>query len=278
MEPFEVKQLLQQAGLHASKDRGQNFLLDESVIDEMITTADVQADDVVVEVGPGLGILTSALSKKAKAVFAIELDHGLVRHLQAEFLPKHPNVTLFAGDALSSETYFALRSWLKEQKADAPGAYKVVANLPYSITSRILRYFTEMEPRPRSATVMVQKEVAQRAVAKPGDMSLLALMLQTQSEVSIAREVSAELFYPQPEVDSAVLHIDLSRPNPAYSALTDDQKKRFWRLAKRGFSSKRKQLKNNVPDEVENLEKAGIGAQARAQELSVAQWALLATY
>lgn len=283
MDKREIKQLLRRAGLHPSKDRGQNFLMDETVIEEMVAAAGVGKNDLVLEVGPGLGILTQALSSRAKSVFAIELDHGIVKHLQASFLPRHPNVVLQAGDALSSESYRALRAWLAEHNADEEGGYKLVANLPYQVTSRLLRHFTELHPRPSAMVVMVQKEVAQRVTARPGDMSLLALSVQAYSAPHIVKTVSAEAFEPRPEVDSAILACDLSKPDPDYASLSEEERKQFWKLARAGFSSKRKQLKNNLaaitsrkPSEIQLLfEEFGLLPAARAQELSLSQWVRL---
>ncbi len=277
MEIADIRQRLERAGLHPSKDRGQNFLLDESVIDDMIKAAQVTDKDVVVEIGPGLGVLTEKLSSHAHSVFAMELDHGLARELTAQFLPKHANVTLFEGDALSKAAYHAKVEWLDKRP------YKVVANLPYQITSKLMRDFMESTPMPQMVVVMVQKEVAQRATAKPGDFSLLGLSIQVYSEATIVRTVPAKAFFPKPEVDSAVLKCDLTKPNAAYTALTTEQREAFWRLARLGFSSRRKQLKNNLgkPFKRTNEEmlaifaNIGIGQLARAQELTIEQWCAL---
>lgn len=271
MDAAELKKILQETGLHPSKDRGQNFLLDESVVDDMIAAAEVNNSDYIVEVGPGLGVLTPALAAKAQAVLAMELDHGIAKELRARIVPKHQNLTLFEGDALSKEAYRAKVAWLQGQP------YKVVANVPYQITSKLLREFMESEPKPSKVVIMVQKEVAERACAKPGDLNLLALSVQVYSQPSILRLVPAESFYPKPEVDSAVLVCDLSKPHKDYQALSPSQRDQFWRLAKMGFSSKRKQLKNNMPLQAESFAKIGIAPRARAQELTIEQWCALAT-
>lgn len=273
MDAQELKQRLQAAGLHPSKERGQNFLLDEGVVAQMLVAAQVTKSDFVVEVGPGFGVLTQALAKQAQSVLAMELDHGIAKELRARLIPQHPNLTLFEGDALSKDAYRAKQEWLS---TSADRKYKVVANVPYQITSKLLREFMESEPKPSVVVIMVQKEVAERACAKPGDLNLLALSVQIYSQPSIVRLVPAESFYPKPEVDSAVLKCDLSKPDPNYFALSEEQKQQFWRLAKMGFSSKRKQLKNNVAISTEQFAKIGIAPLARAQELTVAQWCALA--
>lgn len=282
MDRSEVKHLLKQAGLHPSKERGQNFLLDESVLQDMAQAADLKPSDLVVEVGPGLGVLTALLSQKTKAVFAIELDHGLARYLASSFLPKHANVTLHEGDALSSGAYHALIAWLEQHKA-APKGYKVVANVPYQITSRLLRHFAELRPQPAGLVLMVQKEVAQRATAKPGDMSLLSLMLQAEGSAHVVQIVPASAFEPEPEVDSAILAVDLTKPHAGYAALADDERQRFWRLARAAFSSRRKQMKNNLGSLGLDLKAilaafraVGLDERVRAQELSLDQWVALA--
>ena len=277
MDITELKKRLDAAGLHPSKDRGQNFLLDEGVLIDMLKAAQVTSNDCIVEVGPGFGVLTEQLAKQAKQVLAMELDHGLARELNNQFLPKHKNVTLFEGDALSKAAYQAKIAWLNGQP------YKVVANLPYQITSKLLRDLMESEPKPQSITVMVQKEVAMRATAKAGDMSLLALSIQAYSQASLVRIVSAKAFFPKPEVDSAVLHCDLTKPNAEYAALNDQQRDQFWKLARLGFSSRRKQLKNNLAkplgrsaDDIQAIfAKIGITPLARAQELTIEQWCSL---
>lgn len=257
--------------------------MDEDVINNMVVAANVGKSDVVVEVGPGLGILTRALSAAAKEVLSIELDHGIVKYLKTHFLPQHSNVILHPGDALASESYHALREWLKKHDADKDGGYKVVANLPYQVTSKLLRHFMELNPYPSQIVVMVQKEVAERVTAKPGDMSLLAISIQAYSKPEIVQIVPAEMFEPQPEVDSAVLRCDLMHPDPDYAQLSTEDRKRFWKLARAGFASKRKQLKNNLsavtnatPQEIQgHLERLGLPATARAQELSIKQWVSL---
>lgn len=295
MQIEELKGYLSRFGIRPTKKKGQNFLLDDAVLDEMVQAAGVTKNDIVVEVGPGFGVLTEKLCQRAGQVIAIELDKKIAEFLRAEIVPKYPNLILLEGDVLSRATYHQFVKTLygivspgaepdsedesyKEVLETLDKKFKVVANLPYQITSRLLRQFLEALPRPMSLTVMVQKEVAERMTAGPGQMSLLALAAQTASTPHIVALVPAEVFFPVPEVDSAVIHCDVMHPNEAFEALDAKQKKQFWRLAKAGFAAKRKQLQRNVKnvlaghDTLSLLDSAGISAQARAQELAIEDW------
>ena len=298
MDPLQLQQLLNRYNIKPSRSKGQNFLLDEDVIARMVEVAGVQADDLVIEIGPGLGVLTKSLCEKAKAVLAIELDENAAVALRKELVPKHANLTLWEGDALSNRAFHHRVEWLagkqgwsekvdlksssyKELLSKLDRSYKIVANLPYQITSKFLRSALEDLPRPSVMVVMLQKEVAERAAAKPGSMSLLSLAVQAYSEAHIVEIVRSTAFYPQPEVDSAVLACDLTKPDAAYASLSADELARFWRLAKAGFASRRKQLKNNlalalpgktIEEVVAILAEIGQASTVRAQELSVADW------
>lgn len=297
MDSEHVFQTLKKFGVDPNRARGQNFLLDEDVVSNMVAVAGITPEDLVIEIGPGLGVLTQALAKAAKQILAIELEPAF-----AQALPKilaHPrNLDVVHEDALSSKAFHYRVEWLANQlRKPMPdrkspeyktflqsldGNYKIVANLPYQITSKILRNFLEDLPRPQTVTVMVQKEVAERATAPAGEMSLLSLSVQAYSRAKISQLVPATSFYPRPEVDSAVLHADLTRPNPAYAALTDEQKNNFWRLARAGFAARRKQLQNNLKPIIDAttltklFEQNGIAPLARAQELTIEQWCALA--
>lgn len=298
MNQESIQQLLSQYGIHPTKKRGQNFLLDESFLDEMLQAGSVDNKDIVVEVGPGLGVLTTKLAEQAKKVITIELDNKIIDFLQNEFLPEHKNVELIEGDALSSSTFHQLVAKLASEQIDGVVAdpndetygelldslnssYKVIANLPYQITSKLMRQFLEAIPRPSQLVVMVQKEVAERIIAKPGQMSLLSLSVQCYSAPRIVTKVPAKAYYPQPEVDSAILHCDVNKGNQAYMNLNKQEQKLFWRLAKAGFASKRKQLKNNLESVIKGgdilsvLGEIGLSPSARAQELSVDDWCRL---
>lgn len=297
MDEQQIISLLKQHGVDPSRARGQNFLLDEDVVTRMAETAGVNRDDLIVEIGPGLGVLTRVLTKKAKRVLAVELEPAFAQALTS-IVGKPANLDVLKEDALSSQAFHQRVEWLaKQRNMPVPDkklpayqellnqldlGYKIVANLPYQITSRALRTFLEDAPRPSSLTVMVQKEVAERATAPAGEMSLLSLAVQAYSRAAISQIVRAEAFHPRPEVDSAVLTCDLTKPNTAYQGLSAEQRASFWRLARAGFASRRKQLRNNLKnliamEEIDALfAKHGIVPLARAQELSVEQWCSLA--
>ncbi|MBU0596905.1 ribosomal RNA small subunit methyltransferase A, partial [Patescibacteria group bacterium] len=223
-KPTKLKQLCEKYQLRPSKQYGQNFLISESVIEKIIKAGDLKKNDTVVEIGPGFGVLTFAMAPLVKRVIAFEIERRLDEYWQKN---KSENVEIIWGDALKRLTAYGLR--LK------PG-YKVVANLPYQITSQVLRVLLEQENKPESITVMVQKEVGERIVAKPGDMSLLALSVQYYGEPKIITKVSKGNFWPEPKVDSAVFTISkISR----VSKFTDEE---FFRIARAGFANKRKQL------------------------------------
>lgn len=293
-----LQSLLKKYNIAPTKKRGQNFLVETSHLDVMLDAGEVNKEDTILEVGPGLGVLTEKLADQAKRVITIELDKKVIDYLHAEFLPQHDSVELIEGDALSSGVFHQLVSKLyrdiepnavlqpkddtyKEVLETLDGSYKLIANLPYQVTSRLLRQFLEAKPRPSQLVVMVQKEVAERIVAAPGNMSLLSLSVQAYSTPKLVSIIPANAYFPVPEVDSAILHCDLTQPNQAYGALDIQGQKLFWKLAKAGFSSKRKQLKNNLQsvikdrDILEVFSELGFSESARAQELSVNDWCKL---
>lgn len=255
------------------KDLGQNFLVDVDVLDDILAAAELTKDDVVLEIGAGRGILTEVLAERVKRVVAIELDQNLVHGLQQRFA-KNANVEIIRGDALR---------WIPEQRDRfADHSWKVVANLPYGITSRILRLLLERDPRPELMVLMVQKEVAERVCAKPGDMSLLSLAVQWFGDPELIRIVSPESFDPEPEVESAVLRIRAkSEERQAKSAAIE---RRVFQLARMGFASRRKQLHHQLAAGLHSsretvqsaLQLVGVTKMARAQELSIEQWKELA--
>jgi 16S rRNA (adenine1518-N6/adenine1519-N6)-dimethyltransferase len=264
--------LLRAYNLRPDKKFGQNFLTDDSILARIVETAQITPQDEVLEVGPGLGNLTAHLARTAKTVTAVELDKRLIPLLEHTLAP-YSNVRLVQGDILGfSPQMLALGS-----------GYKIVANIPYYITSALIRHFIESALPPASLTLMVQKEVAQRICAQPGDLSVLALSVQLYGTPRLAFNVPAGAFYPAPEVDSAVLHVDIFQP----AALTPQQTNQFFEIVKAGFSQKRKTLRNalsgglrHTPIEIENwLEATGINPQARAETLSKENWlALCETY
>ena len=263
MDLSELKNLklaLKLSGLEAKKSYGQNFLIDKEALGEIVASAHVSSEDTVLEIGPGLGVLTDELVKHAAKVVAVEADAEL-----AELLTRRApeNLSVVAADALQYDL------------AQLPKGYKVVANLPYYITSSLLRFLLEAENKPASITVLVQKEVAERIVASPGQMSVLACSVQYYGKPELVRVVPAGSFYPSPKVDSAVLHIALF-DEPAFAADT----KQLFRLIKAGFGEKRKMLRNSLAgglaitnaQAIELIAGADLRETARAQELSLVEW------
>jgi 16S rRNA (adenine1518-N6/adenine1519-N6)-dimethyltransferase len=273
----QTKRRLHQVDLRVKKRLGQHFLIDEDVLKLITSAAGLTSTDVIIEVGPGLGILTKELARQAGWVVAIELDSKLAVALERS-LSSLDNVSIINEDILQIDP----AALLQEQKTRFPQAissYKVVANLPYYITSPILSYFVEASVKPQIMVVMVQKEVAEAIVAEPGQMSVLSISVQFYGEPRIISYVPAQCFYPVPEVDSAILQIDLYS-QPAV-AVTDERG--FFDLVQAGFSASRKQIVNSLAQglglsKVEVLfllEKSHIVPQRRAETLSVEEWAQL---
>ena len=258
--------LLREHGLRADKSLGQNFLHDPAALELIVQAAEIQAKDLVLEIGPGLGSLTRYLALAARAVVSVELDHDLIPVL-ATVLALYANVRVVEGDILQ----VSIPSLLDTDD------YMVVANVPYYITSAIFRLFLAASPRPRRMVLTVQKEVAERICAKPGDMSLLALSVQVYGQPRITNIISSEAFYPTPKVDSAIIRVDMD-PEPQIPTQSLDT---FFHLAKAGFSQKRKTLRNSIsaglrlePLEASQLlEKSGIDPMRRAETLSMEEWA-----
>lgn len=265
----EVKRLLRQSGLKAKKGLGQHFLIDEKALETIIIAAELSPEDIVIEVGPGLGVLTIELARRAGKVIAVELDTKLASLLKRR-LASLPNVNIVNADILKVSP---------TQLLGEENNYKVVANLPYYVTSPILHYFVEASPKPSLMVVMVQKEVGIAIAASPGKMSLLAVSLQVYSKPKIISYVSSQSFYPPPKVDSAIVRFDLF-PEPAVKIADIDG---FFKVVRCGFSSPRKQLRNSLAHGLEVkpaevgllLEKARIEPQRRAETLSLEEWARL---
>jgi len=228
----ETKNLLRRSGLRARKRLGQHFLIDDDVQHQILSAAELTTDDTVLEVGPGLGIMTRELARKVRRVIAIELDDKLAAFLKHE-MASLPNVTIINQDILKVDP----ASLLSE-----PEPYKVVANLPYYITSPVLRHFLEAAIKPGLMVVMVQKEVAEIIAAGPGKRSLLSISVQLYGQPRIISQVPARAFHPSPEVDSAILRVDLY-PKPAVAV---DDTKSFFETVRAGFASPRKQLANSL--------------------------------
>lgn len=252
--------------LQNKKELGQHWLKDRLILDEIVTFAGVEAEDNVLEIGPGLGTLTSAILRRAKSVTAVEFDAELAHKLPAQFPGK--NLTVISSDILQ----FNL--------GRLPTNYKVVANLPYYITAKIINHLLQAKHRPRSITILIQKEVAER-IAQLDGSSLLGLAVENHATVKLGAIVGPEWFTPSPQVDSQIIRLDL-RAKPL---ICDPQlEKTFFRLAKAGFAGKRKKLRSSLaaglaiskPQAEALLTSAEIDPNQRAENLSFEQWLKLA--
>ena len=264
-----TKKLLASYDLHARKGLGQNFLVDGGILKKIASAAELTSEDTVIEIGPGLGVLTETLVERAGKVITIELDNHLADVLKARFSDSN-KVTVISEDVLKVNPVDILA---------AETNYKVVANLPYYITSAVIRHFLEATVKPTMMVLMVQKEVAQQITAQPGEMSLLSVSVQLYGNPTIVSKVSARCFYPAPEVDSAILKIAVY-PRPKVQA---DDIAGFFNLVRAGFSANRKQLPNSLSnglkipknDIIPLLEKAGIDPKRRAETLTIDEWGVL---
>ena len=272
----QTKKLLRRSGLRARKALGQHFLVDNEVLEAIIAAAGLVATDTVIEVGPGLGVLTAELAGQAGWVITIELDNQLAAALRKTLSP-FDNVVILNEDILGTDP----KTLLQEQAPSFPpelNSYKVVANLPYYITSPVLRHFLEASVKPEVMIVMVQKEVAEAIVAGPGQRSVLSISVQFYGKPSIVRYVPAGSFYPAPEVDSAILKIDVF-PQPPVQV----DEEGFFKLVRAGFTASRKQAVNSLsqglglPKEkvLALLEGAEIMPQRRAETFTLEEWARL---
>ena len=263
-----VSALLRQHGLRPDKAMGQNFLIDEGHLARIVEAASVSLSDEVLEVGAGLGSLTRYLAVAARRVVAVELDGKLLPILR-EAVVDHPNVQIVHGDILQLQLTDFFQS---------PG-YLVVANIPYYLTSNLIRHLLEHDQRPSRLALTIQREVAKRACAAPPEMSLLSLSVQLYGAPRIAHHIPGGAFYPVPKVDSALLIVDLySQPK-----LPGSKVDTFFKMAKAAFSQKRKTLANSLatlPDWTKEraatrLEAANIDPRRRPQTLSLEEWGRL---
>jgi 16S rRNA (adenine1518-N6/adenine1519-N6)-dimethyltransferase len=246
---------------YANKTLGQHWLSDFGTLKYITDFAEVKETDTVLEVGPGVGTLTEVLAAKASKVVAVEYDERLATSLAAQFT--NTNVEVIPDDILHFET------------SSLPDHYKLVANIPYYLTSNLLRVLLEGKNPPESMTLLVQKEVAERIAARPGKLSVLAISVQFYCEVELGRVVSAHMFTPPPKVESQVIKMTML-DKPRFSVDTD----KFFSLIKAGFSEKRKKLKTSLchglgisKAETEKLlGDAKIDSNMRAQELSLDEW------
>jgi 16S rRNA (adenine1518-N6/adenine1519-N6)-dimethyltransferase len=262
------KSVLDHYGIAPKKSLGQNFLHDPNLLQKIVATAEIRPNETVLEIGPGTGALTVLLAQAARRVIAIEVDERLKLVLDRALEP-YPNVWVIYQDALTIDIPMLVR----------PDDYVLVANLPYYITSAILRHVLENDHPPRRLVLTVQAEVADRLIAQPPDMSLLAVSVQFFGQPRIVTRLKPGVFWPRPEVDSAVVRIDTYDKPPAEVP----DARTFFRVVRAGFGQKRKQLKNSISsglnlgsDEANALfEAAGIDPRRRAETLSLDEWAML---
>ena len=277
MEPLSVeniKILLKKHDLQPQKSLGQHFLVDGTAVQKLLLAAEIEQEDTVLEVGPGIGNLTGELAKRAKRVIAVEKDPNLVRILNEELkIENIKNVEIVEGDIRKVLGRLSTRN------------YEVVANIPYYLTAYLIRKFLESDSAPKDMTLIVQKEVAKRICAKPPDANLLSVSVQFYASPKSISYISKSSFWPHPKVDSAIIKITpRDYKNKYCNKCTPDEilrfRENFFRIVKAGFSQPRKQLINNLSKSLEVdkirikswLLKNNIQPQQRAETLSVEDW------
>ncbi len=313
---MDIKPLLREFNLRPRKSLGQNFLVDEHALANIVRAAEIGPDDVVLEIGPGLGSLTRHLADAARHVIAVEIDRALLPPLRS-VLADRSNVSIVEGDILRLDPAELLQdvslrgtsfvttpsgppaqsaghgqqSPSDEEIASPPSTsvgrlamtpaehYRVVANIPYYITSAIIRHLLEADIKPQAIVLTIQLEVAQRLTAEPDNMNLLAVSVQFYGEPRIVQRIPAGAFYPAPDVDSAVVRIDL----PAEPRVKVKDVDAFFKVAKAGFGQKRKQLHNSLAaglpvkheQIMQALNEVGIDPKRRAETLTLEEWGRL---
>lgn len=260
---FRAKKQLGAKFFKPKKNLGQNFLKNSEIAKKITLSANIDKDDVILEIGPGTGILTDELVKMGAQVFAIEKDYNLITNLQ-KLYKNAKNIKIVHQDAL----WFDISTFKN---------YKVVANIPYNITSPVIRKFIEADIKPELMVIMVQKEVAERITAKPGssERGLLTLIVEFYADAEILFEVSRKEFYPVPKVDSAVIKLKVKSEK-----LKEVEPQFFFKIIKAGFSSKRRQIHNSLSATLrldkdivlKILSKAKIEPTLRAEDLTLEQW------
>ena len=273
---MSVRRLLSQSGIRPAAALGQNFLIDAAVLDRIVLASDLAPRDVVLEIGAGTGELTRRLADRAGCVVAIELDHRLLPLLN-DGLAAYGNVHVVQGDILRLDPAKLIADATLGHDNLSRG-YKVVANLPYYITSAILRHLLEATLMPDVMVLTVQREVAQRITAAPGSMSVLSVSVQLYAEPQVLFCIKPRSFYPSPNVESAVVRL-VPRSAPLLPA---DKIDVFFRVVRAGFSQRRKQLHNALDaglgprasrDQITaKLQEAAIDPRRRAQALSIEEW------
>jgi 16S rRNA (adenine1518-N6/adenine1519-N6)-dimethyltransferase len=260
-----IRDICKELEILPEKSKGQNFLINQGVIDRIIDFAKISKNDHILEVGPGLGVLTSELLGRAGKLTAVELEDKLIGYLESRF-KNESSFELIHDDILKL---------LTDKEFDL-GDYRVIANLPYAISSRFLRLILERKNKPSEMILMLQKEVGERIVAKPSKMSVLSVMVQFYSEPEILFKVSKKNYWPEPKVDSVVMRLNVR------SELPDIDERKFFKVVKVGFSAKRKMLKNNLGNVYETqkiakaMEKLSLDSKIRPEGLAVQSWVELA--
>ena len=272
-----IKTLFRRYKIRPLKKFGQNFLIDKDILKQIVEAADISPEEVILEIGPGIGNLTQELAKKAKKVVTIEKDQKMVEILK-EVTKNFQNIKIIERDILKIDP----KSYLLNTKS-----YKIVANLPYYIVSPVIRKFLESKFPPKEMILMAQKEVAQRICAKPPDMNLLAISVQFYARPEIVSYVSKKSFWPQPKVDGAILKISKIK-----NQKSKINKNLFFKIVRAGFSHPRKQILNNLSKglalslpnglklEKEQVRfwllKNGVQPNQRAETLKIEDWIKLA--
>lgn len=274
MTPTDIKKQLEVLGVRATKLRGQHFLIDQNALRAIVAAAELKKSDTVLEIGPGLGVLTLELLAHAGRVVAVELDLAFAKHIEEELVPQ--GLTLVRGDIREMDVGALLGSKNPQ--------YKLVANIPYNITSEILEKFLLHDPTPSLMVLLVQREVAERVCAKPPKMNRLAVLVQYFGKPEIVRHVSRGAFWPSPRVDSAILRIsrypeDILRTRERVVLL-----KEFSSIVQAGFVAPRKKLLRNLRslgyarDLIERVfNRIGVALDARAETVSMEQWLRIST-
>ncbi len=258
----ETKYLLKKYNLRPRREGGQNFLVNDEIVKSIIKAADLKEDDVVLEIGPGLGAITAELCKKAKKVIAVEQDRDLIK-LLSNLSSVNDNLEVINSDIFKVNLNEIVRD----------GEYKLVSNLPFNISSLVLRNFLQFSPRPKEIVLLLQKEVAERAAAKAGKMSVLSVATQFFGQAELLDIVEENDFYPAPEIKGRIIKITYKEP-------VVKEVEGFFKFVRAGFSARRKKLVNNLANslkldkkEVENsLIKTGLDKNSRPQDLTVEKW------
>lgn len=269
---FKAKEICQQLGIKPTKNKGQNFLVNDKILDKIIEAAELKPEDIVLEIGPGLGVLTEALAQKVKKIVAIELDKKLAVFLQEKFR-QQKNIKIIQGDILKINL---------ENLNLKSGDYKLVANLPYQITGLVLRKFLSQKLKPSSITLMLQKEVVERILEKNKKSAIISVITNFYGQPKIIQLVNKNNFWPMPKVDSAILKIELF-PSNKFN-LNSQEEDNFIKVIKTGFSHPRKQVASNLarfwPKEniISFLEEIGLSAKIRAEDIKIDSWYTIYRY